>query len=351
MEKFIHEYLKKEDFDGVEIEIGNPTLLLNIYTLYHDNTFEYINNKITHLYYGIYYQIHKKYDEMKKYYLMAISEKCCVSMYNLGDYYQIINKNYDKMKKYYLMAIEMGSSFAMNDLAVHYEEQEKNIKLAKKYYKMAVSHKNVMGLYNLGSLYYSLNRIDLMKIYFRKASKRGSVCAMVELGMYYKENNKYNKAKLYFLMAIDKGDHSAMYELGVFYHTNEKKYDLMEKYLLMAIDRGSAKAITFLEDYYSEYEKYDQLVELYLRFNKHVKILSIIDLHLNGKIKHNLTNGKILELIQKIDVPVSDQPPYYNIIKNLLNEKIDLMELHFQYSQNGKGFEEAKQDFYEKMNF
>jgi TPR repeat protein len=55
---------------------------------------------------GIYHnKIIKNYDEMKKYYLMAIDLNNKNAMHNLGCYYEKIEKNYPKMKKYYLMAI------------------------------------------------------------------------------------------------------------------------------------------------------------------------------------------------------------------------------------------------------
>ena len=54
---------------------------------------------------GNYYKDIKKYEEMKKYYLMAINEDDVDAMNSLADYYKDI-KDYEEMKKYYLMAID-----------------------------------------------------------------------------------------------------------------------------------------------------------------------------------------------------------------------------------------------------
>jgi len=45
----------------------------------------------------------------------------------LGYYYYRIEKNYDEMKKYYMLAIEKCNSTAMNNLGHYYQTIEKNI--------------------------------------------------------------------------------------------------------------------------------------------------------------------------------------------------------------------------------
>ena len=47
------------------------------------------------------------------------------------EYYK--SKNYDEMKKYFLMAIDKGNLFAMNNLGLYYKYYEKNYDLMKKY--------------------------------------------------------------------------------------------------------------------------------------------------------------------------------------------------------------------------
>ena len=71
---------------------------------------------------GTYYKKLKNYENMKKYYLMAIEKGSINSICKLGEYYEEI-EDYDNMKKYYLMAIEKGSVYAMFLLGIYYENK------------------------------------------------------------------------------------------------------------------------------------------------------------------------------------------------------------------------------------
>ena len=78
------------------------------------------------------------YNEMKKYYLIAIQNNCSNSMYYLGYYYQYTEINYNEMKKYYLMSTEKGNVNSMCYLGYYYQYTEINYTQMKKYYKMAI---------------------------------------------------------------------------------------------------------------------------------------------------------------------------------------------------------------------
>ena len=109
---------------------------------------------------GNYYKdIEKNYDEMKKYYLMAIDLNDSTAMNNLGFYYKTVEKNYDEMKKYYLMAIELNNISAMNNLGLYYQTVEKNYNEMKKYYLMAIklNDSNVIKLCENYSYFYDDN--------------------------------------------------------------------------------------------------------------------------------------------------------------------------------------------------
>ena len=79
---------------------------------------------------------------MKKYYLMAI-DKCYNTKLNgdiqainrLGKYYKS-QKDYDNMKKYFLMAIDKGDTDAMYSLGSYYKEIENNNAMMYKYFTM-----------------------------------------------------------------------------------------------------------------------------------------------------------------------------------------------------------------------
>ena len=80
----------------------------------------------------------KQYEEMEKYYKMAIEKGHISSMYNLACYYDSI-KIYDKMEKYYKMASDALHVSAMFNLAIYYDEIKNYIEM-EKYYKMAVEN-------------------------------------------------------------------------------------------------------------------------------------------------------------------------------------------------------------------
>ena len=81
-----------------------------------------------------FYKTMRNYDEMKKYYRMAIDKGNSDAMLKLGVYYQTIEKDYNIMKKYYRMAIDKENSSAMFNLAVYYQTIEINYNIMEKYY-------------------------------------------------------------------------------------------------------------------------------------------------------------------------------------------------------------------------
>ena len=73
--------------------------------------------------FGIYYKdVEKNYDEMKKYYLMAIENGNVEAMCDLGDYYKHVENNYNEMKKYYMLAIKKGDLIAMENMGGYLKE-------------------------------------------------------------------------------------------------------------------------------------------------------------------------------------------------------------------------------------
>jgi TPR repeat protein len=111
------------------------------------------DDDIYNYYCGVKYEIEKNYEEMKKYYLMAIEKGYSHAMSHLGYYYQFIEKNYEEMKKYYLMAIDKGDADAMFNLGYYCHYGEINYKEMKKYYLMAIEKGNKDAINSL-YLYY-----------------------------------------------------------------------------------------------------------------------------------------------------------------------------------------------------
>ena len=122
-----------------------------------------------------------------------------------GNYYENIEKNYDEMKKYYLMAIELGNIYSMNNLGHYYETIEKNYDKMKKYYLMAFENGNNNGLYYLMEYYrlYNTNNYkeleDILLLYFEKGNKE----VIIYLAKYYEKFEiDYDKMEKYYLIGI-----------------------------------------------------------------------------------------------------------------------------------------------------
>jgi TPR repeat protein len=238
---------------------------------------------------GSYYQeSERNYDEMKKYYLMAIEKNHVDAMYRLGDYYYFYEKNYEEMKKYYLMAIEKGEDWmkgklqAINSFANYYSCIEKKYDEMKKYYLMAIEKGCVESMCNLAHYYEEIEKnYDEMKKYYLMAIEIGDMGSMRILAEHYQDEENYEEMKKYYLMAIECGCTEAMFNLGDYYQYTEKNYDEMKKYYLMVVEKEgyngfySAWCTLNLGLYYQYTEKkYDEMKKYYLitiENNNHIR--------------------------------------------------------------------------------
>ena len=150
----IHKIEKLNTMYGIDVEYckNYQDIITNIFdndNLNYDLTDKNILNII-----GTYYRYKiKNYDEMKKYYLMAIELNNVYAMDNLGSYYIDIEENYDEMKKYYLMAIELNHVCAMHNLGLFYQYIEQNYDEMKKYYLMGINTNHNLCLACLCNFY------------------------------------------------------------------------------------------------------------------------------------------------------------------------------------------------------
>ena len=266
-------------------------------------------------------------------------------------YYEDIEKDYDLMKKYYLMAIDLNNSCAMNNLGVYYQNIEKDYDLMKKYYLMAIELKNSYAMFWLGSYYEDIEDYDLMKKYYLMAIELNNSGAMNNLGCYYETIDKnYDLMKKYFLMAIELNDNTAMYNFGFYHEHIEKDYDLMKKYYLMAIELNNRDAMANLRNYYIDNDMLLEEIELVMTYPKMIerKILieSISDIFMGNFIKDT---KKFIKLIMSFDFEETDNIcSSLKLLINCLKSQMTIFELHFNYTLNGKGFEDAKNDFIER---
>jgi TPR repeat protein len=139
---------------------------------------------------GFYHRsITGNYEEMEKYYLMAIEHGNTKAMNNMGLYHKNITKNYEEMKKYYLMAIEHGNSTAMNNMGYYHKNITKNYEEMKKYYLMAIEHGNPMAMNNMGWYHYQITKDYIeMKKYYKMAIEHGDLKAMTNIKNFFSNN-------------------------------------------------------------------------------------------------------------------------------------------------------------------
>ena len=279
-------------------------------------------NKNTMNYVGWFNEMQKNYDEMKKYYLMAIKKGNPNAMINLGLYYEETANDYDEMKKYYNMAIYGFYSEDKNQNCQFDVEPERgdrygicscnktdnvtsNVEL--KYdnrfnicESCEIRYGSILAMQHLANYYQDTEKnYDLMKKYHLMAIKIGGYDSMNSLGYYYRHIEKnYDLMKKYYNMAIDKNYLLTYYNFGHYYQYTEKNYDLMKKYYTKAIQSGDVDAMIQIGQYYDEIENNIQLAQKYylmaLNKNKYpvlIKKFDIIKLYFTSNNKNFIKNN------------------------------------------------------------
>lgn len=87
---------------------------------------------------GYYYKQMEDYNNMLKYFLMAVDKNHVEAMFQLGNYYYYYGKNDSLMIKYYSMAGNKGHHIALFRLGEHYDSNLSKFN-ANTYYSMAVA--------------------------------------------------------------------------------------------------------------------------------------------------------------------------------------------------------------------
>lgn len=151
-------------------------------------------------------------------------------IYNLLGIYYNINNDYQNMLKYYLLAIEKEHYGAVFNIALYYEDQKDYANMMK-YYLLAVDNKDTDAMFNLGNYFYKIQDYFNMEKYYLMAIKYGDSCAMNNLAIYYEIKKDYPTMLKYYVMAINKGHRGALFNLNCYYeqieHINLEKYDII----------------------------------------------------------------------------------------------------------------------------
>jgi len=116
----------------------------------------------------------------------------------------------------------------------------------------------------------------------------------------------------------------------------------------MAIEKGHRNAMYQLEQFYKDNNDTLGLLQLYIKIDNKTKISDILVNYCNQKIIDREINSIFLQYLNCIDD--HDLPVIFKLFMQLFNNQIDLLEAHFKYSENGLGYEEAKQDFLKQLS-
>lgn len=209
--------------------------------------------------------------------------------------------------------------------------------------------KNYYGIY-----YKSIGDHDSMIKNYLEAADLGNKNSMNNMGFYYHSTGDFENMKKYYLMAVELGDPFAMSNLGYYYYTIGD-YDNMIKYYLMEVEQDSTKSIEEMLINNKNYQEFKINFILAL-FQHHKNIfdkqeyVEAILFHIEQHFDKKDINDKLLEIITYVDIKhFANCSKLLLLTKKLLNEKINLIDLHFRYAPTSKGCQEAKADFLERL--
>lgn len=318
MNNSIQEYCENNSCYYVEI----PDISIKkIYNYIIKSIYEKPTTDLEYMYYGVYHQIKLEYDLMIKYYMKAAKMGNIYAVHRLGKYY--INSGNIATGKYYTKkAIKKGCLYAMITMALYYE-REGNHDEGIKYYTMACTNSHLCDCVNI----------------FRKNNRScAHVIAASQLGTIYKTLRDYENMKKYYEIAINAGYSHAMRYYGE-YFSSINDYENMEKYYLMAHEHGDVVSFDILYEFYVDMNMRKRSLFLLIKYERY-------DLY---KETHYTINDFILD--DETTSILMDKPPHVlmpNILKYLykiIKTQMDPIQLHFEYTENGKGYDDAKKHF------
>ena len=315
--------------------------------------------KATLLRHGLEYLDIKNKKSFKKIYDLFIHDILFDPIYELemnyvAFYYECVKNDYEKMKQYFLMAIDQGYVIAMRNLAIYYEKTEKDKINAIKYFLMAIEKDHVESMFDLAHMFEKLDDKVNVEKYYLMAIDHGHINSMKRLAKYYRGLGNHRKTIKYFLMAIEKGNTSAMNQLALYYYNKCEDYKKAIKYFLMAIGKGNFNEIQVLISHYKEHKDYFGPLAIYRKNKNSIdrdKIVKYIKKIWNSENELNDKQKKIfVKTLMSLEFNVLDKMPWtLEIFINSLHEKIDVIDLHFNYAVNSDGFKKAQHDFIDKI--
>ena len=363
-------YFKKENYIDAEkyfllaLENGNNSALYNLIKYYEDVKQEYISvNKyclvaIRNRNFKIFYELGQNYDNEKnytnavKYFVLIIendNDHQCVTFafYYVIRHYDFFKQDHVIVNIYYSMAIERGYIDAIYKLGYFYETKD-GVK-AEKYYLEAVKYGNSKAMYRLAHFYYKIKNLSRAEKYYLLAIENNNEKAKKNIAFYFEKIKKdYRCAIEYYLKQFDDTcDAKIMYRLGV---CNHKIYNFSEatKYFTMANNQDDVKSFYRLRYYYIKGEEKHNLLKLYIKNQKYVDRKTIIQLVKDVWENINcISQGEqFVEILKSFKLHSNDDVSVLlRMFANLFQYNLDFMKLHYDYTLDGKGYQEAEKDF------
>jgi len=341
----------------IPISLQNVDELYDLFVLNIKTHKPYNNELCTYAAYYAYYV--NDWKMAKKYYLEGITfSESCIN--DCAYYYRHIMKKYDKAEKYYLMGIEkFKSRYGYEQLTNMYKElgksQEsllKNISYNIIHSLIQISEGKIRYFKKLYEMYGNKKEELLWQIFPENMSP---IYPCLCVGRCYTEPSYSYKCMSSGFHHLCGDSHEIYDELCKIGHS-AKIIQCSEMLMNEAINKNELdnissvmrgdnnnKITSYFIDYCIKNKTHDKVYELY-----NMKILNDenIVLFLNKVSTNNTIDDAVLNLISEIDVDnVVGLCNNILIIKKLLTHQLDLMELHFKYSINGKGYDDAKKDF------
>ena len=140
--------------------------------------------------------------------------------------------------------------------------------------------------------------------------------------------------------------------LGFYYEFININIDLMKKYYKLGIEKSFMLSSKNLCAYFDKNNKWFEKLETCIEYQQYIPreyvINSFIDCWENLSTKDD--QNKFCELVSNFKFnETDDMSLQLKLFINTLQQKLSTAKLHFDYSVNGKGYDEAKQDFINKI--
>lgn len=205
-------------------------------------------------------------------------------------------------------------------------------------------------------------------------SNREPICT--HYGFCYLINKDYENMKMYWLRGIAQNSYDCLYNLAMYYYLETDDQDNIIKYLSLSSAMGNALSMTVLSLFYSKIGNQENALVYFLLsfnellpkkedyelkdwtkkfldfghfFNDERYVQQIVDL-LHKLIKNNIFNNDIIKIIKTINIKYFDESNLLLLsYKKMLDSRIELIDLHFNYAPTSHGCAEAKEDFLDRL--